>query len=108
MKTIINLYNNNEIIATSEVRFNPTSLVKCYLDFIDNPKDYILTVSTFNSLGHTTYVIGAALEGAWRLLVTDEWFYPSSIRFDTKAELTEHLEECLKTQIEIYENERVW
>ena len=108
MKTIINLYNHVGIIATSEVLFNPMTLIECYINFIDNPQDYTLVVKTYEGLGETCYILTSGFESEWNVVIEDEWFEPMGIDFDNRAEVIQYFKDCIRTSIEIDEADRAW
>lgn len=108
MKTIINLYNHVGIIATSEVSFNPITLIECYIDFIDNPQDYTLVVKTYEGMGETCYILTNGFESEWNVVIEDEWFEPTGVDFESKAEVIQYFRDCIRTSIEIDEADRAW
>ena len=108
MKTTINLYDNNKLIATSEALFNPVTLIECYINFIDNPKDYTLVIKTYEGVGETCYVLTNGLKSEWNVVVEDEWFEPADIDFESKAEVIQYFKDCIRTSIEIEELNRGW
>lgn len=108
MKTVINLYDHVGIIATSEVMFNPTDLIECYINFIDNPEDYTLVVKTYNDLGETCHILTNGLESEWHVVVEDDWFEASGIDLESKAEAIQYFKDCIGTLIEIDDVKRAW
>lgn len=111
MKTTINLYNHVGIIATSEVLFNPMTLIECYINFIDNPEDYILVVKTSETsegMGETCYILTNGYENEWNVVVEDDWFEATGVDFDSKAEVIQYFKDCIRTSIKIEETSKAW
>lgn len=108
MKTTINLYNHIGIIATSEIKINPTTLVECYLNIFDNPNSHTLVIDIENGIGKTSFIVGGSLAGEWNVVVSDDWFYPTGLDFETKEELMDYLGDCLRTELDIDEADRAW
>ena len=108
MKTIINLYDHINIIATSEVKIDPTILVECYLNIFDNPGSHTLVVDIENGMGKTSFIVGGSLAGEWNVVACDDWFYPTGLEFETKEEVMNYLKGCLRTELEIDNINRAW
>lgn len=108
MKTVINLYNHNRIIATSEVSFDPTTLIECYINFIDNPQDYTLVVKTYEGMGETCYILTSGLESEWNVVIEDDWFEATGVDLEDRAEVIQYFKDCVRTSIEIDEASRAW
>ena len=108
MKTVINLYNHVGIIATSEVLFNPITLIECYINFIDNPGDYTLVVKTCEGMGETCYILTSGLESEWNVVIEDDWFEATGVDLEDRAEVIQYFKDCVRTSIEIDEASRAW
>lgn len=108
MKTTINLYSHNDIIATSEVVFNPIALIECYIKMLDTPQDFTLIVKTSEGMGETCYILGANLRGEWNVVVEDDWFYPTGLDFTDRSEVIQYFKDCIRTSLEIDEINRTW
>lgn len=108
MKTSIELYNHIGIIATSTTKGNPMTLIECYINFIDNPQDYTLVVKTYEGMGETCYILTNGFESEWNVVIEDEWFEPTGLDFESRAEVIQYFKDCIGISIDIEETNRAW
>lgn len=108
MKTSIELYNHNGIIATSTTKGNPMTLIECYIKMFDRPWDYTLVVKTLEGFGETCYILSSGLESEWNVVVSDDWFYPTGLDFESRAEVIQYFKDCIGISIDIEETNRAW
>lgn len=109
MKTIINLYNNANLIATSTVSFNPVDLIKYYFEVMDNPFEYDLQIKfekPFDMFFEdwTFKVGGYGFESEWSVLEDDQWLYEGK----SKEDVLEYLTYSINRIVEMENERREW
>lgn len=108
MKTTISIFSNTTLIATATAYGNPTTLIKCLSNIIDNPYTdnmYIEIADDIATLREgCEYRIGGGFGSEWAVDTVDNYFV-RGIDFNTKQEAVEYVIQAINRIMEV---EREW